>query len=802
MLLLASLLATITLPAGAQELRYRLPPDEVVALVDAPAPPSFSVSPDARWILVQDSPPLPDIADVSRPLLRLAGIRIDPTANGPHRTRFSRTLTLRDLHGRKKLPVTLPENGRLATVSWSHTSRSFALAVVTGEGTSLYLVSVDEPETPALITSRLNSVLGSGFTWHPDGTGIFYLEVPADRSAAPAAPVVPTGPSIQETSGRKSPLRTYQDLLTGPHDEALFRHYATSNVMFYSMYRASMKVGGPDLHTGLAPSPDGTRLLVTRILEPFSYLTPWWSFPRSIEIWDLPNAKARHIFARLPQDEGVPIGGVRTGPRSIGWRAGVHADLVWVEALDGGDPKQQVVHRDRWMHQTAPFDQPASELLLVEQRARTLLWLDGGKQVFASEYDRDRRWVRTTLVDLSGDGEAARVVEDRSMRDRYAHPGSLLTSRNRTGSTIVRRSGPWVYRTGSGASEKGDLPFLDRLNLDTLETERLWRCAEGSYESVLAIVSDPAEARPTLVTRRETPSEPPNYHFRDLEQPAASYPLSRYQDPMPQIRGVKKELITYQRDDGVKLSATLYLPADHRPGTRLPLLVWAYPREFNDPRTAGQISGSAHRFTRFRGASHLYLLTQGYAIMDAATMPVIGDPETMNDTFLPQIVAAAQAAIDAAAKRGVADPSRVGVGGHSYGAFMTANLLAHCDLFRAGVARSGAYNRTLTPFGFQSERRTVWQAPEAYFRISPFMHADKINEPLLLIHGERDNNSGTFPMQSKRMFSAIKGNGGTARLVFLPNESHGYAARESVLHTLAEMIDWFDVHVKNARRLE
>jgi dipeptidyl aminopeptidase/acylaminoacyl peptidase len=372
-----------------------------------------------------------------------------------------------------------------------------------------------------------------------------------------------------------------------------------------------------------------------------------------------------------------------------------------------------------------------------------------------------------------------------------------VTERDASGKSVVRQDGNWVYRTGRGASKEGDLPFIDRQDLETLETQRLWRCESGTYESVVTIAESGADRKPTIITVAETTTTPSNYFLRDLEA-EDRMALTQFPDPTPQIRGIKKQLVKYERSDGVPLSATLYLPADYKEGTRLPLLVWAYPREYNDASTAGQISGSPWRFTRMRGITHLTLLTQGYAIMDAATMPVIGDPETMNDTFVEQIVSSAQAAIDKAVEMGVADRDRVCVGGHSYGAFMTANLLAHCDLFKAGVARSGAYNRTLTPFGFQSERRSFWNAKDVYFNISPFMHADKINEPILLIHGEKDNNSGTFPIQSKRMYQAVKGNGGTVRLCMLPEESHGYRARESVLHSQAEMIAWFDKYVKNA----
>ena len=418
--------------------------------------------------------------------------------------------------------------------------------------------------------------------------------------------------------------------------------------------------------------------------------------------------------------------------------------------------------------------------------------------VLATEYDRDRRWVRALLHDLKRPSTTPRALMDRSIRDRYGDPGRIVNELDETGHVVARQDGDWIYRTGSGASPHGNLPFVDRQNIKTLETERLWRCKEGTYESVVAVAASSDDSKPSVITNKQTPVTPPNYFLRDLNNDSIAR-LTSFKDPTPQIRDIKKQLVKYERSDGVPLSATLYLPADYREGTRLPLLVWAYPREFNDAKTAGQVSGTPSQFIRMRSITHLTLLTQGYAIMDSATMPVIGDPETMNDTFLDQIVDAAQAAIDKAVDMGVADRNRVAVGGHSYGAFMTANLLAHCDLFKAGVARSGAYNRTLTPFGFQSERRPYWQAKNVYHSISPFMHADKINEPILLIHGENDNNSGTFPIQSKRMYQAIKGNGGTVRLCMLPFESHGYRARQSVLHTQAEMIEWLDKHIKNAK---
>jgi len=301
-----------------------------------------------------------------------------------------------------------------------------------------------------------------------------------------------------------------------------------------------------------------------------------------------------------------------------------------------------------------------------------------------------------------------------------------------------------------------------------------------------------------FITRRETPTDAPNYFIRSAGASADRKPLTQFPDATPQLRGIKKQLVTYKRADGVQCSFTLYLPPNYKEGTRLPTVVWAYPLEFNDAGTAGQITGSTQRTTQIVGPSHLFFLLEGYAVLDNATMPVVGDPETVNNTYVEQIVMSAKAAIDKATEMGVTDPERVGVGGHSYGAFMTANLLAHSDLFRAGIARSGAYNRTLTPFGFQSERRTLWEAPDMYIRVSPFMVAQKINEPILMIHGEADDNTGTFPIQSERMYQALKGHGATVRLVMLPFEAHGYSGRESIDHVLYEMLSWFDKYVKNA----
>lgn len=629
----------------------------------------------------------------------------------------------------------------------------------------------------------------------PDGERLLVRLVDGERGERPERPPVPAGPSVQETQGSSTPVRTYQDLLADAYDESLFEWLgATRLAVVDARDGASADLGARGLIASADVSPDGRHVLVEMLERPFSYLQPSFAFPTRVELWRSVGGLER-VLARLPAQENVPIQGVPTGPREHAWQQSAPATLVWLAALDGGDPRQAAPWRDQWYALAAPFEGEPRKLLRTQHRARGLSWLRDGRHVLAGDFDRDRRWTRTGLYDLEAPEEPLRWLDDRSVNDRYADPGAVQTELDERGARLVRQDGPWVYRAGAGDAPGGARPFLDRQRLDDGASERLWRCAPGSYETLELVQASASEQKPRILTVYETPDVVPNWRLRDLERDTIQA-LTDFADPTPQLRGIQKELVTYERADGVALSATLYLPAGHEPGTRLPLVVWAYPLEFNDPATAGQVRGSPHRFTRIGGISHLLWLTQGYAVMDNATMPIVGDPETMNDTFVEQVVASAQAAIDKAVELGVADRERVGVGGHSYGAFMTANLLAHSDLFKAGVARSGAYNRTLTPFGFQSERRTLWEAPQAYARVSPFFHAEKIDEPMLLIHGEKDSNSGTFPMQSERLFAAIKGNGGHARLVLLPHEDHGYRARESTLHTLAEMFEWFDRHVK------
>jgi dipeptidyl aminopeptidase/acylaminoacyl peptidase len=772
---------------------YKLPPKDVVAILDASPPPLDIVSPTRDALLLVDVQPYPPIDVVAEPILRLAGVRINPRVGALQRMVHFSGMTIQPLDDTPPRRIALPEGATIHRPAWSHDGKKIAFARDVDDGVELWVADAASGQAKPIAGARLNDVLGNPIGWMSDNRHILAVLVPENRGPAPAAPRVPVGPNVQESSGRLSQMATFQDLLTNPHDEDLFAHFATSQLARIDSETGQIeRIGPSDLIAGAELSPDEKYLLVETIRRPFSYRVPFFFFARKSAVWDSAGRPVATI-ADLPIADDVPRQGVPKGPRGVSWQPRHACRLIWTEALDGGDPRKKVAHRDKIMALDAPFDAKPRVVMEIQHRFNGFAWLPEKDQALATEFDRDRRWRTTALVDLTKPDQSRKVVFDLSINDAYADPGTPVTITRPDGVTTVLQDGDSIFLVGQGASPEGSRPFLDKLNLKSGEKTRLFRCGERMFESVLSFVGD---SRSKIVIRHETKTDPPNIFTVDLASGQRNK-LTDYRDPAPQLTGLKKELIKYQRDDGVPLSGTLYLPPDYKEGTQLSLIIWAYPLEYSDAATAGQVRSSPYSFTRLAGPSQLFFVTQGYAVFDNATMPVVGDPETMNDTYVEQLSAAARAAIETLDKKGVIDPKRVGVGGHSYGAFMTANLLAHTDLFAAGIARSGAYNRSLTPFGFQTERRSYWEATNLYTKMSPFTYANKINEPILLIHGEADNNSGTFPIQSERLFQAIKGNGGTARLVLLPHESHGYRARESILHVLAEMFDWADRYVKN-----
>jgi dipeptidyl aminopeptidase/acylaminoacyl peptidase len=797
-ILFAAILALVPTIAFSQG-SYKQPPKEILDVLNARPIPSTSLSPTRDKIALLEPLRYPPIAELAQPMLRIAGLRINPLTNAPHRTVYSTKLTLKNLADGKEMPVALPAGAKILSPQWAPDGRHMAFGNLTDAGVELWIVDTANAKATLVKGVRINNIL-TGFGW-TDSQRILAAIVPATRGIAPKyEDVVPSEPSIQETSGRRGAIQTFEDLLRNPNDEKLFEYYATSQMSLIDIGGKVKVVGPAAVYTNFDISPDEKYVLVSQVHRPYSYQFPYNRFPTRVEVWDM-SGKTVATVRDTPLQDALPIGGVPTGPRSEGWIPTENATLMWAEALDGGDPRKKVSPRDRLMTFAAPFNGQAQELLKVENRYQGRQFGERAGFMWFGDYDRDKQRRRIFVTDYRNPSQI-KMISDLNQNDRYSDIGQPVTRMLPTGASVIRQNGDYIFLTGTGASPEGDRPFLRRMNVTTGATDEIFRSSKDEYEAFVGIVDDSGTQ---FITRRESSTEPPNLHMRTACLPGtqcinvSDKKLTDFTDPAPQIRGITKQLVKYKRADGVDCSFTLYLPPGHKKGERLPAVVWAYPLEFTDASTAGQVSGSTSRFTQIGGYSELFFAMEGYAVLADTTMPVVGDPLTVNDTYVDQIVSSAKAAIDKATEMGVIDPERVGVGGHSYGAFMTANLLAHSDLFRAGIARSGAYNRTLTPFGFQNERRSFWEARDLYEKVSPFFFADKINEPLLMIHGEADDNTGTFPIQSERLYAAMSGLGGTARLVMLPLEAHGYRAKETTEHVLYEMVNWFDKYVKNAK---
>lgn len=786
--------------ATLQAVAYKVPPPDVLRIFDAPRTPSAMPSPDRTRMLLVEAEPYPPIALLARPFLRLAGVRVDPAAHGARWTDRIASMRVLSLDSGSEVRLRLPEDRSCGVPVWSPDGRLLALVRHLDGGKELWLADPASGEAWPLAGLQVNDTLADSYggdvggipepmlDWTGDGR-LLSLAVPTGRTP-PLRSAVPVGPRVEEANGKYSQMRTYQDLLAGEEDERLFEYYATSQLVSVDTGTGAIEpLGQPGLIYRFESSPDDRYLLIERLQRPFSYRVPWDCFAHRVEVWDSSGRTVRTV-AELPVSDEIPRQGVATGPRDAGWQANRDAVLVWKEALDGGDPTVEVPHRDRLVRLAAPFAGEPAEALRTAHRLVRRLWMPKADHAQITEWDRDRRWRTTWLVDLSDPQGSRRLLFDLSVNDAYGDPGWPVFEPLPSGYRVVLVEDGAIFLNGYGAGEEGARPFLDRFDLATGRAERLFECATDCFEEVICFAGG---SRRRIVVQRESPAEPPNLLLADLETGERS-PLTAFADPSPELRTAATQLVRYRREDGVRLSGTLHLPPGREPGRRLPLLIWAYPHDYSDAATAGQVRGSDRTFLQLQGASPLWLLLRGWAVL-FASLPVVGDPETMNDTFVEQVVASAGAAIDELHRMGIADRRRVVVTGHSYGGFMTVTLLAHSDLFAAGIARSGAYNRTLTPFGFQAERRSYWEVPDVYHRLSPFAYADRVKAPLLLIHGAEDDNSGTHTIQSERLFQAIQGTGGTARLVVLPLEDHRYSARESVLHVLAEMLEWVERHV-------
>ncbi len=780
----------------AQSSGYMTPPQAIIDIVDAPIAPIATASPDKEWILYAQRSSLPSLEELSQPELRIGGLRINPAVFARSRTRPFVTIRVQKTNEKMERGILgLPANPKIQHFSWSHDSKHFAFSNTTEKGLELWVVDLASRNARKLSNFYLNGTLTSPIEWI-DNENLLVLATTSSPEDAPEKPMVPAGPNIKENLGTKAPARTYQDLLKNKHDEDLFTFYTMAQLTSISLDGTTRNLGTPSIYQSVEVSPDGLMIMANKIKQPYSTLVPYYRFPQDVEILNR-SGERTHVIAEIPIQEKRPKGfdATQLGPRNHGWRSDAPHQIYYVEALDEGNPQVDADKRDAVYLLDAPFDKAPQKLFETTYRFRGIDWGNASTAIINERWWLNRKLV-ATQIDPSGKQTPKELV-NRSYQDRYSDPGDPVMKVNDFGKYVldISKQGD-IYLTGSGASPEGDRPFIDQMNLTTGSTQRLWQSSAPYYEYPYVMLN---AKKGLWLTSRETPVENPNYYIRNIKKEDKLIQLTSYPHPYPNLKGIQKEKIQYKRDDGLDLSADLYLPPGYKiEDGPLPTFVWAYPREYKNKEDAAQVSGSPYRFKSLSFYGPIPWVTQGYAVINNAAMPIIGEgDDEPNDSFREQLVASAKAAIDEGVRRGVTDRERVGIGGHSYGAFMTANLLAHSDLFKAGIARSGAYNRTLTPFGFQQEQRTYWEAPDVYFNMSPFMHAEKVNEPILLIHGEADNNSGTFPIQSARYYHALKGHGATVRYVTLPHESHGYRARESVLHMLYEMNSWMDKHVKN-----
>lgn len=777
---------------------FKTPPKQLADLVDAPRQPSVRISADKQWVAILARPGAKSIEELAQPEEKLAGLRINASIFAPSRSSGYTGIALKKVDGDEQVAIKDLPAGKIMSVNFSPNSQYLAFIVENKQGLTLWKYNLKTKKTKQVSKHTINASLGgTQYRWKRDSTGFYTRLTIAKASDKPQASKAKIQPVIQTTSGTKAAVRTYSNLLKTPYDEALFEFLTRSQLAEISLAGRINKLGKAAMVKDFTLSPDGQYLLVSQVKKPFSYLVPARRFPEETQVWSVKGKLVTQV-ADLASGENIPKGfdSVREGRRNINWRSDVAATLVWAEAQDGGSMQTDVEHHDYVYTWTAPFKNDPKLFQKIERRFDDITW---GNKNFAmiSDWRFSDRQTRQWKFNPSQPNVKKTLFQERSYNDRYNDPGRFIKERNQFGINVIKTldNNNSVYLTGTGASAEGNIPFLNQYDFSAKKKINVWKSTAPYYERIVLVLNEQATK---VMTLRESTTEQPNFFVRDLSKNTLTQ-FTDFPHPTPAFVGVSKEKLKYKRKDGVELSGTLYLPADYdKSQGPLPTLIWAYPREYKDKKVAGQVSDSPYEFVRVSYWGPMPHLAQGFAVFSGAKMPIVGFDGTLpNDTFREQLVSSAQAAVDVLVAKGVTDKDRIAIAGHSYGAFMVANLLAHSDLFKAGIARSGAYNRTLTPFGFQGEERSFWEGQSTYASMSPFFHAEKINEPMLMIHGKEDPNSGTFPMQSERMFAALKGLGGNARLVMLPHEQHGYRARESLLHMLWEQHQWLDKYVKN-----
>lgn len=791
----------LSLTTFAQEnLSYQKPSKSILELADYERAPSVSMDTKKEYMLLTYRNTYKSLDDLNQDELRLGGLRINPITNISSTVTYVNNLKLRKIKDKNEVQVTgLPTNPRISNIAWSPNDKKISFSHTTASGVELWFIDVASAKATKLTEATVNANIGSPFSWMNDNETILVKMLPKNRAALlDAKKDLPTGPIISNADGAKSQNRTYPDMLKNKNDEINFENIMTSELYKVSLNGTATLFKNAAMYAGESFSPDGNYLMLTTIQKPFSYIVPLSRFPSKSVIYDMAGNEVK-VVNEVPLTEIIPKGfmAVRKGKRNMSWRTDKPATLAYAEALDGGDPANKVEFRDEVFLWNAPFDSAATSLMKTPQRYDRIIWGNDNTAIITDEW-YDTRSTKTYVINPSNPSQAPKVIFDRNSQDVYSDPGNFETRKNQYNRYVLAIENDNAYLIGDGFTKNGQFPFISEFNLKTVQAKRLYTSTyKDKKEDVLEIED---YKKGTVLVQIQSKNEYPNYYLRNIKQKNKLTPITSFKNPFESIKNVSKEVIKYKRKDGVELSGTLYLPVgyDKAKKEKMPLLIWAYPAEYKDKNSAGQSTQNPNEFTFPSYGSFVYWVTKGYVVLDDAAFPIIGEGTTEpNDNFMTQLVDNAEAAINAVDALGYINRKKVAVGGHSYGAFMTANLLTHSNLFACGIARSGAYNRTLTPFGFQTEQRNYWETPEVYNTMSPFMNADKMKTPMLLVHGEADNNPGTFTLQTERYFQALKGLGAPARMVILPKEAHGYVAKENILHLLWEQDQFLEKYLKN-----
>ena len=795
-----SLLFLSYIGIAQENVTYQKPPKEILELADFERAPSVSMDTKKEYMLLSYRNTYKSLDDLNQEEMRLGGLRINPITNISSTVTYINNLKIRKVKDKNEIQVKgLPENAKITNVSWAPNEKVIAFTNTTSNGVELWTIDVATAQAKKITSDNLNANLGNPYSWMKDSQQLLIRVIPSNKpKLIDEKKDLPKGPIVSESEGKVSQNRTYQDLLKNKTDEANFEALVTSELKTVDLNGSIKNFKTAGMYAGETFSPDGNYLMITTIEKPFSYIVPLSRFPQKTTIYGS-NGKEIKVVNEVPLSEIMPKGfsSTRTGKRSMGWRADQAATLHFVEALDGGDQANKVEFRDELFLWEAPFNQAPKSLMKIPQRYGGVMWGNATTAIVMDSW-YDTRNTKAYLINPSNPAMAPKIIEDRNSQDVYSDPGNFEMKKNEYGRYVMAIENNKGYLIGAGHTKEGQFPFIDEFDFGTLKTKRLYTSNMKDKKEDLMSIEDLKKG--DVLVMIQSKNEYPNYYYRNLKSKKLT-PITAFKNPFESLKNVHKEVITYQRKDGVTLSGTLYLPAGYdrtKKDKKLPLLIWAYPREYKDKNSAGQSTQNPNEFTFPYYGSFVYWVTRGYAVLDDAAFPIIGEGTSEpNDTFIEQLVNNAEAAINAVDKLGYINKSKVGVGGHSYGAFMTANLLTHSNLFACGIARSGAYNRTLTPFGFQSEQRNYWDVPQIYNGMSPFMNAEKMKTPMLLTHGEADNNPGTFTLQTERYFQALKGLGAPVRMVILPKESHSYVAKDNILHLLWEQDQFLEKHLKN-----